>query len=521
MLQNISAGLSAIRAANVGLAVTSNNIANQATPGFVRSTVDLATRPPINMQGFSIGTGVEVAGIRRVHDEALDAAITQNTSESGAVEQQLQLMQRLENALASGDADLSASLDQLFNSLTELSVQPDDLVRRSEAIRAFQQVAADFNDVSATVDSIREGVNEQIQADVERINALAAELSDVTAQIQDANNRRIPARDLENRRGQLLNELAGFIEVQLNPKDDTIMLAGGSALIGGRNFQPLEAVYQGDRTIVVRQGEESALNIQGGSLGGLMSMQDARLVDFQANLDTLAQQLMISFDTIHATGLGIDGTVTQLQSQRAVEDVTMPLADVLSLPITAGELYLSVTNSATNETEMHAIAIDPAVDSLEDLASRITTDIAGLQAIANPDAGSLTILAAQGLSFNFTGSPGNRPAGVAALTGTSEPSVSGLPADGRNRNLTLQFSDSGQIGVTADLRLEVRDSGGALLEVHEIGAGYEPGTPIEITGGLSVQLSPGTVVAGEQVQVASVGRPDSSGILSALGIGSL
>ena len=74
MLQNISAGLSAIRAANVGLAVTSNNIANQATPGFVRSTVDLATRPPINMQGFSIGTGVEVAGIRRVHDEALDAA---------------------------------------------------------------------------------------------------------------------------------------------------------------------------------------------------------------------------------------------------------------------------------------------------------------------------------------------------------------------------------------------------------------------------------------------------------------
>ena len=75
-MSHIQIGVSAIRAAQVGLSTTANNIANASTEGFHRQRVELVDRHAIRTGGNWIGTGVEVAQITRLHDVAVEQAIT-------------------------------------------------------------------------------------------------------------------------------------------------------------------------------------------------------------------------------------------------------------------------------------------------------------------------------------------------------------------------------------------------------------------------------------------------------------
>ena len=58
-------GRSGLFAAQKGLSVTSHNIANVHTPGYARQEAVLAERGPVDGHPGQVGTGVEVAQIRR------------------------------------------------------------------------------------------------------------------------------------------------------------------------------------------------------------------------------------------------------------------------------------------------------------------------------------------------------------------------------------------------------------------------------------------------------------------------
>ena len=73
-----------------GLSVTNHNIANANTPGYSRQRAEIVTNKPFSnptMNSYigpgQIGTGSQVATIRRVRDEFLDYQIRQETSTLG------------------------------------------------------------------------------------------------------------------------------------------------------------------------------------------------------------------------------------------------------------------------------------------------------------------------------------------------------------------------------------------------------------------------------------------------------
>jgi flagellar hook-associated protein 1 FlgK len=102
------------------------------------------------------------------------------------------------------------------------------------------------------------------------------------------------------------------------------------------------------------------------------------------------------------------------------------------------------------------------------------------------------------------------------------PTIVGIFNGLANHNWVISAESSGQVGVTDGLRLRVTDADtGQLITTLNVGSGYLPGQPITIADGLSIQLDPGTLVSGDSFSVQAIGDPDSSGILSALGIGGL
>ncbi len=109
------------------------------------------------------------------------------------------------------------------------------------------------------------------------------------------------------------------------------------------------------------------------------------------------------------------------------------------------------------------------------------------------------------------------------VTGNDQPvtvELKGEPADPMTGRLFIQASGDGTIGVTPGLTMEVRDEGGSLLGVLEVGDGYTPGEDLEVIPGVTVSFSAGNVSAsgGDFIGVDLFEDSDTSDILVALEI---
>src|SRR5437867_620749 len=126
----LSTGLSALRVSQRALDVIGQNIANASTPGYHRQVLNLTTRTPVELDNLSIGTGVQITDVRRLHDSLLENALTQHTSQSSDTTTQLETLQHLEALLATGDGSIHDTMEKFFGGLEQLSTKPNDVTLR-------------------------------------------------------------------------------------------------------------------------------------------------------------------------------------------------------------------------------------------------------------------------------------------------------------------------------------------------------------------------------------------------------
>ena len=88
----------------------------------------------------------------------------------------------------------------------------------------------------------------------------------------------------------------------------------------------------------------------------------------------------------------------------------------------AGDVTIGITDASGNRRS-EVVSIDPAVDSLNDIATRISS-VGGLAATVNPDTGQLLISSSVGSQFDFTRQLESQPT-LTGYTGTSLATFSG------------------------------------------------------------------------------------------------
>ena len=303
--------------------------------------------------------------------------------------------------------------------------------------------------------------------------------------------------------------------------DGTVnVLAGGSALVLGSTATAVAADLNGQNQLYVHAtGSPQPMDITGGSLGGALVLYNTTLPGVQTQLNTLAQSLATQINGIQATGLGLSGPMTSLTSQQAVSATNVPLDHAaLPYPPTAGDLYITVTNLSTGQQTLNKVSIDPTTQSLANVATAISA-VPNLQAVVNPQNGTLNLIAQPGYGFDFTGNFSSRP-DTQAITGTTTPTFDGHYSGSANDTLTYTFSGSGMIGVTPNLTLNVSNSAGTLLTSLNVGQGYQAGTDLAGPLGVNVNLAAGTANTGDTFSLNVAANPDTSGLLPALGLNS-
>jgi flagellar hook-associated protein 1 FlgK len=259
------------------------------------------------------------------------------------------------------------------------------------------------------------------------------------------------------------------------------------------------------------------MSITGGTLGAVLALRNDIVPQYQGQLATFTSALVQAIDDIQATGLGLSGPLTSVIGQRGVTNTTVPLARAgLAMPPQQGTLTISVTDQATGQITNNRLAIDPSAQSLEDVANAIN-GIGHIQAVVNTQNGTLSIVAQPGYAFDFAGRLPGAP-DTQAIAGTATPQVSGSYTGGANDTLTYTVTGSGQVGVSGDLNVEVRNSAGTLLGKFNVGQGYSPGSAVAPVDGVHISMSAGTLNAGDSFTVNVTANADTAGILPALGI---
>src|SRR3954467_14156720 len=111
LIGTLQTGKSALAVQQAALQVTGNNIANAGNADYTRQVANLAPSLDQKLQpGMFIGTGVDLTGIQRQIDEALNSRLRSAVSDNQAADTTQQLLGRVEavfNELS--DEDLSTN----------------------------------------------------------------------------------------------------------------------------------------------------------------------------------------------------------------------------------------------------------------------------------------------------------------------------------------------------------------------------------------------------------------------------
>jgi len=515
-------GLSAIQANQAALQTISNNIANANTQGYHRQQVTLAQANPIVQNYLQFGTGVNVSQIRRVVDSAADSALTLNLSQSADAQTKLEALRAIEGLLTPTSGSLTSTVSKFFDSIEKLSTTPADTSLRQEVVAAAQDVASQISALNQGLDQLQHQQGQAVRETVEQINSLTTQIAAVNKQIRLIEAGGGTPNTLLDQRDQLVQDLGKLVDISPGSfvGENSTLVAAGGWLVVGDSPQKLTVVDGGNGSLQIQIGQRGPVEPVGGKLAGLLSVNNEIIPSVSETLQSWTSALVSGVNSAQVTGLGLSGPVSSLGGTTHLLQSNVPLSATNTLlPVAAGSLFVSVTNSTTGDRKTVEVAVDPAIDSLDDVISRLNA-VPNLNASRTAN-GQLRLEGAAGFLIDFAGRPDSQ-VDASTITGTAVPQISGVYSGQTNSNWSVSAVSSGQVGVTSGLSLRVTNTQtGELVRVLSIGSGYAANQPIEIENGLFIQLDAGTLNAGDNFQVKAIVNPDSSGLLTALGVGGI
>jgi flagellar hook-associated protein FlgK len=515
-----SIAISGLDVAQKALQVIGNNLANAATEGYHKQEAIIAPVPGDPRATLQVGYGAEVTGVHRTCDMLLEAGILRQRPELGQAEQELTILESLESILSDlSGGGLAAAINDFFNALDELASEPDSPAFREQVVAAASGLAAQFRILGSSIDELADHIVHQAADFAEQINDLAGRIADSNNLIQDVRSRDARDGNLLDQRDQALSELADIAGVQTAEAQDgsyNVYVWGTLVVLQGHQTE-VEVGYTdtGRLGFSVKDAMQYDASVTGGRLAGLMALYNELLPSVGDNLDTLAAEIIGRINRYHAEGTGAAGSFTELTGWAMPDD---PVGE-WTMPVSAGDIRLRVVDTTTGAVSCHTVSIaDPSTETFATVAAAL--DAASPNVSASVVDGKLQLVADSGYTFDFMPVVPPDP-DTGTLTGTATPTLSGVYAGATNQTLTATVVGTGEVGVTADLSIEVHDGGGNLLRTLNVGQGYAAGDPLRFADGIDIAVGHGTLNAGEQFTVEAIARSDTTGFLAAAGINTL
>lgn len=527
-MDSFSIGLSGFEAAQKALDTIGNNIANAATEGYHRQRINLTPAYSSQVGSLQVGGGVDVAGVTRMVDRFLEQELLRQQSSLGQVSQEFSKLRTVESAFGelSAGGGLSTVIDDFFNALQDLSAHPTEIIYQSQAVTAAETLGYRFRTLGEFLTTLETEIGLEAENTVEQINLLINRIAGLNGNIGSIEITGGQANNLCDQRDQSITELSELINIETQNKEYGVVdvSAAGIPVVTSTSASGFEVGLKEDGGLGISIAGMTDYNIavEGGQLGGLLSLRNTLVSDVQDDLNDLASAIIQQINQYHVQGAGSEGSFTALTGW---SNTSGDLSDFST--VSAGYVNIRVTNTSSGAAVRTAIPVlqGDLSDTLAEIKDFIDgADVANVSATVN-SSNQLTITADADYKFDFLPCvlPNPKTADI-SFSGASDPtvSVSGIYTSTATDNDIFRFTVSGTGSVgNGTLKLEVKaaDGTGDAIATLNIGSGYAAGELIDVgSSGIKISLSTGDLVNTDYFKVNVYGDTDTSGLLSAVGI---
>jgi flagellar hook-associated protein 1 FlgK len=283
--------------------VSGHNVANANTAGYSRQEAVLEPTAPYVIPansvntgaGAQLGSGVDVAAIRRSRDQFLDLQYRAQSMSLGDATARTTSLDQAELAFGEpGDDGIQAQLSRFWDAWSDVANAPESAGARTALVTTAQTLTSTFRTVSDQLTTVAQQAQDEYDAitgPTGDVGNMASELAGLNRAIGDAVFRGQQPNDLMDRRDQLIDQLSSLAQVSVSD-------IGGSRLridFGG--------VTLVDPATSTGYTWPQTLRAPGGKLGALLDLASATgpALTYRDQLDAVASDLVRTVNALHTS----------------------------------------------------------------------------------------------------------------------------------------------------------------------------------------------------------------------------
>ncbi len=221
LMTGIYVGVSGLQSSQTGLNVTSHNLANVYTAGYVRQQVSYQDKnyQTIKLGAnnvYQVGLGVTSDDTRHLRDYFLDMSYRTESGREGFYNSQYTAVEEVESIFGELEGvAFQDSLKDLYSAISTVATQPNSTVARSALVMCSEAFLTRANAIYSDLKSYQETLNTKVQGYIDKINNLGNTISTLNKQIVVTEASGIEAaNDLRDKRDNALDQLSQYVGIQ-------------------------------------------------------------------------------------------------------------------------------------------------------------------------------------------------------------------------------------------------------------------------------------------------------------------
>ncbi|HDN2513115.1 TPA: flagellar hook-associated protein FlgK [Providencia rettgeri] len=320
MLNNVmNNALSGVNAAQGGLSVISNNLANAGVGYYHRQSAVFGENPGTMTPSGYFGNGTYFSHVRREFDEFINAQYSQARARSGDYEAYVKNCNKVDDLLTNDIEDISSNIGSFFTSLDAATSDASDKTLIDVFLGNSNALVSQFKEADRRLQEMERDVNRQIENKVKDINIYAEKIAGLNQQISRVRSvSGSEPNDLLDVRDRLVNEVNSLIGVKVIEQNGNynVTFANGLPLVTGEKANRLEAVPSSKDDsrfsigFVGANGQAREIpdeSFRGGELSGILRSRQDVIDPAYQKLNKLALVFATKFNEVHSKGYDASG----------------------------------------------------------------------------------------------------------------------------------------------------------------------------------------------------------------------
>ena len=323
----LASALSGLRANQVALSITSSNVSNASTPGYIAETAK-----QIEVPSGGVGASVLVTGVTRELDSFIQGQLRTEIGGGGFADQTSNILGQLQSLY--GPPGSTGTLETAFNNFTTalqaLSTSSTGLSAQTTALGAAQALAQQLNATSQGIQTLRSNVEQDIGTSAAQANTDLNQIASINTKLQTLNPSDPATASLLDQRDDAINDLAKLVDVKVvntTGNQISVFTTSGYQLVGSGqasrftftspgtlnpnelyNTDPSKSGV-GSLTLSLPNGAnvDVVANkvISSGQIAADLTLRDQTLVQAQTQVDQLAATLASSLSDLTTPGTAV------------------------------------------------------------------------------------------------------------------------------------------------------------------------------------------------------------------------